>query len=576
MQNKSIKAIEVAKKNNQPMNKVAQFRFSLSLRISIGIAFVGIVILTSALLGAATYLGISSFIRRGISEELRGAVGLTALAIDPAVHATIQKPEDEKTEAYAATRRVMRKARNLCRNVRFIYTMRMSAEGQVVFVVDAEENPSTVSHIGAAYSNPSPKLLAAFSKPYEVQMEDCFQTDEWGTFLSSYAPITGRDGGLDAVLGMDISAHEIVGYERFHLAIIAGTSSAIALFVILLGFVFAALISHPLILLESDMARIREFDLSSDTRISSRITEVEKIKQAVDNMKTGLRSFRKYVPADLVADLIKLSKEAVLSTDRRNITIFFSDIENFTAISEQIPPEQLIEYLSLYFQGMTTAILNHRGTVDKYIGDSIMAFWGAPYRMDNHALSCCLTALQCQRFGCSLAKRQAAAGLPSFKTRIGINSGEAIVGNIGYEERMNYTTVGDAVNIASRMEGLNKHYGTSILITESTYEQAADRIKARMIDIVAVKGRCGALKIYELVSEKSEIDEATSRFMELFAQGMNLYLSRSWSEAKDVFREAVCMRPHDKPSLIFLDRCEQYIAAPPDREWNGIFIMAEK
>ncbi len=562
--------------NKRSMNKSEQSRFSLSLRISIGVAFVGIVLLTSALLGAATYLGISSFIRTGISEELRGAAGLTALAINPAAHAEIQKPGDEKKEAYAAARRVMRKARNLCRNVRFIYTMRMNPEGQVIFVVDAEDNLSTASRVGDIYPNPSPKLIAAFSKPYEVQVEDCFQTDKWGTFLSSYAPITSGDGRLDAVLGMDISAHEIIGYERFHLAIIAGTSSAIALLVILLGFVFAALISRPLTTLESDMARIREFDLSSDTRVSSRITEVVKIKQAVDDMKTGLRSFRKYVPADLVADLIKLRKEAVLSTERRNISIFFSDIEDFTAISEQTPPEQLIECLSLYFQGMTGAIINHRGTVDKYIGDSIMAFWGAPYRMENHALSCCLAALKCHSFGCFLAERQAAAGLPSFKTRIGINSGEAIVGNIGYEERLNYTTVGDAVNIASRMEGLNKHYGTSILITESTYEQAADSIEARMIDIVAVKGRCGALKIYELVAEKGEIDEATTRFMELYSQGMTLYLSRAWSEAKDVFREAVRRRPHDKPSLIFIERCEQYIEAPPDHEWNGIFTMTEK
>jgi adenylate cyclase len=303
-------------------------------------------------------------------------------------------------------------------------------------------------------------------------------------------------------------------------------------------------------LLEADISRIQQFDLDSKLKISSHITEVIKMKNAVDNMKTGLRSFKKYVSADLVSELIKLNKEAVLGTERKELTIFFSDIANFTTIAENLSPEQLSENLGEYFKEMTKIILQNNGTVDNYTGDSIMAFWGAPHYIKDHAVSGCYVALQCQRYLDTLDKRWTEKGIPLFATRMGLNTGDAIVGNIGYEERFAYTAIGDNVNLASRLEGLNKFYGTRIMISEFTYAQAREHIEARLIDVVSVKGKSKSVMVYELISEKNNIGNELKQFIDLFNYGAAFYLDRKWSEAIKVFKKTCkisCWVGHNRP-----------------------------
>jgi adenylate cyclase len=300
------------------------------------------------------------------------------------------------------------------------------------------------------------------------------------------------------------------------------------------------------------------------------------MKRAVDNMKNGLRSFRKYVPADLVAELITLRKEAVLGAEKREATVFFSDIEDFTAISERLTPEALAEHLAVYFEGMTKIILRNRGTVDKYIGDAIMAFWGAPTAAPEHALLACRCALQCRSFLNALAGEAARSGAPVFRTRMGINSGELIVGNMGYEERMNYTVIGDHVNLASRLEGLNKYYGTQIIISQYTYAEVKGAVEARMIDVVAVKGRKQGVILYELVSEKDDLEKGEKSFIDLFNEGMVCYLERRWSEAIRMFQETSRKNPLDKPSQMLLERCRAYASDPPPGDWNGVVKLTQK
>jgi adenylate cyclase len=300
------------------------------------------------------------------------------------------------------------------------------------------------------------------------------------------------------------------------------------------------------------------------------------MRTAVANMKNGLRSFKKYVPAELVSELIRLQKEAVLGAEKKQISIFFSDIANFTTISELLGPERMAETLGVYFKGMTGLIHQNRGTVDKFIGDAIMAFWGAPTPVDNHAVLACHTALQCQRHIASIADGFRQKGLPTLNTRIGLNTGEAVVGNMGFEERLSYTAIGDNVNLASRIEGLNKYYETGIIISGSTFAAAQNEIEARMLDVVAVKGRSGGIPIYELISEKDNISGEEKTFIALFNTGMSLYLDRKWSEAARVFKETMSARPQDKPSRIMAERCEAYCVNPPPADWNGVIVMREK
>jgi len=429
-------------------------RHCYNIRFTLGTAFVGIVILLLIFFGLTTYLSVRSFIRQEIQQRLMDTVGVAALQIDAETHKNLAQSKDEETDAYMKIKKRLQQIRDNCKDVRFVYTIRKNKKGEIIFIVDAEENPQNISHIGDVYAAPTPQMLAVFTKPYKVEVEDQFYTDQWGTTLSSYAPVFLKNGELESALAMDMSANKIIDYERRYLltilvfCIIASSLGAA------LSIFFARRISKPLMLLEADMSRIQKFDLDSKTKISSHITEVIKMKNAVDNMKTGLRSFKKYVSADLVSELIKLKKEAVLGTERKELTIFLSDIDNFTTISENLSPEQLSENLGEYFKGMTKIILQNNGTVDNYTGDSIMAFWGAPYYIKNHAVSGCYAALQCQRYLDTLDKSWIEKGIPLFATRMGLNTGDTIVGNIGYKERFAYTVIGDNVNLASRLEGL--------------------------------------------------------------------------------------------------------------------------
>jgi adenylate cyclase len=293
-------------------------------------------------------------------------------------------------------------------------------------------------------------------------------------------------------------------------------------------------------------------------------------------MKTSLRSFRKYVPADLVALLMASGQEAELGGERRSLTIYFSDIANFTSISESMDPEKLVDHLGEYLQVLSDQILATGGTVDKYIGDAIMAIWGAPLERPDHALAACTAALRNQQALSELCARWTKEGKPPLQARIGIHTGEAVVGNIGSSNRMNYTVIGDTVNLASRLEGLNKFYGTQILISEATYEHAKAGIVARPLDWVAVKGKQGAVLVYELLGLKGETLPAHDEMAETFAQALQAYHCRDWTEARRGFEAVLERWPEDAPAREMKRRCTVYLEEPPGADWDGVHRMEGK
>jgi adenylate cyclase len=295
-----------------------------------------------------------------------------------------------------------------------------------------------------------------------------------------------------------------------------------------------------------------------------------------EKMKNGLRSFKKYVPADLVSQLIKLNKEAKLGGEKKVMTVFFSDILNFTNFSEKLNLEKLTEYMAGYFESLTAIIVKNKGTIDKYIGDSIMAFWGAPVDMEDHAYHACMAALECQQFLADQSAKFKESGKPDFYTRFGINSGEMIVGNFGYHERFNYTVLGDNVNLASRLEGINKLYATNIIVSEYTYVLIKDRFACRKIDIVAVKGKNTGVPIYELVSAKENLQKEKSDFLNLFNEGMDEYLAKNWKKAISIMEKAKSIVPDDYPADKIIGRCKEYIKNPPPADWDGIYVLKEK
>ena len=333
-------------------------------------------------------------------------------------------------------------------------------------------------------------------------------------------------------------------------------------------------ISGSLAILSEEVDKVSRLELESKVVIDTRILEVAKIDEAVMGMKRGLRSFKRYVPSDLVLQLNALKKEAKLGGEQQNLTLFFSDIADFTAISEKLTAEELVEQLGVYFNGMSRIVLENQGTLDKYIGDSIMAFWGAPVQQAHHAKLACSTALKCQSYLSGLALESRAKSHAIFNTRIGIHTGAVIVGNIGYEERMNYTVIGDAVNLASRLEGLNKFYQTKIMISEDTFNLVRDDFVARRIDLVAVKGKTLGVPVYELIAARGDVDSAQELFLQAYEGATGLYTAQRWALAKDEFLRASMLSPQkaDYPSALLASRCEDFMSKPPGPDWNGVYV----
>jgi adenylate cyclase len=244
-----------------------------------------------------------------------------------------------------------------------------------------------------------------------------------------------------------------------------------------------------------------------------------------------------------------------LGGERRDITIFFSDIRGFTTIAEGLGPEPLAELLNEYLGAMTDIVFRHEGLLDKYIGDAIMAFWGAPIAVPDHAQRCCRAALDMQKTVAALHERWRAAGVPALEVRVGINSGAAMVGNFGSAQRFSYTAMGDDVNLASRLEGLNKQYGTRVLITEATRRAVGEEFLCREIDSVVVKGRVQSVAVYELLGRAADDDGRLRRLVSDFELALSAYRARAWDEAAVRFEALLHHYPDDGATASFLERC---------------------
>jgi adenylate cyclase len=256
----------------------------------------------------------------------------------------------------------------------------------------------------------------------------------------------------------------------------------------------------------------------------------------------------------------------------RTLTVLFADIAGFTGLSERLG-DQIIPLLSSYLDTMSREISSHGGTIDKFIGDAVMAFWGAPATNADHAVDACRTALACQH-----ALR--ASGLTDdsgrpLKVRIGINSGDMLVGNIGSEFRLNYTVIGDAVNVASRLEGANKEYGTEIIIGEETRRLAGDRLHVRELDRLMVYGRVGGLAIYELLGV-AECGAKPPSWVALYDSGLAAYRARNFAGAMICFQQLLAARASDQPARIMLERCSQFLKSPPGEDWEATNAMKAK
>jgi adenylate cyclase len=297
--------------------------------------------------------------------------------------------------------------------------------------------------------------------------------------------------------------------------------------------------------------------------------------------KRKVRSaFGQYLSPEVIRRLLVNPK--LVDPRKTEITVMFSDIRGFTTISEKLDAQELALFLNSYLSDMTKIVFDTRGTLDKYIGDAVMAFWGAPYEEESHAIDACNAALKMMNRVHQLQKVWEAEGKPKLDIGIGLNSGVASVGNMGSALRYGYTALGDAVNLSSRLEGLNKDYGTHILVNESTYKAAKDGgFLFRELDIIRVKGKLQGVTIYELCGRIEDLQKAgsladTNERHEKFAAARELYAQRKWSEAQAAFQSILDRWPEDGPARMYWKRCQDYLFDEPPTNWDGIFTMTHK
>jgi adenylate cyclase len=393
------------------------------------------------------------------------------------------------------------------------------------------------------------------------------------TYLVAFTPLPRRFG-KDWSIGVIAAESDFVGPIRHTSVLMIALAGGVTVLIILAIFWVSRSLTQPIEGIVDETKRIREFYLDDASTISSRIVEIHQLAQAVEAMRDGLRSFGAYVPKALARTIVTSGKGGGIGGERRCVTILFTDIEEFTRRAEALIPENVLAELSLYFEAMSRCIHEHGGMVDKFIGDAVMALWNAPMTNLDHAMDACRAVLRCRAVNVQLNAEFALRGHGPVLTRFGLHSGEVVVGNVGSSDRMQYTALGAEVNLASRVEGLNKRYGTQIIATEAVEAQVRDHFLFRPLDLVVPAGTSHIIPLFELVgaldagADGGASAAAVARCCE-WRQAIETYRNRQWGEAHDRFRHFAACCPADRAAALYAERCSRFLAVPPLDDWDG-------
>lgn len=432
------------------------------------------------------------------------------------------------------------------------------------------------------YQDINDPVLAKAYEHYRVNKQHAFTvTHDRVDYLIRFNDF-GESLGKKWALGFVVPEHELTGPVTEMTTLMLIFSIFIVVVSIILIFLLSKNIARPIRDAAKSMELISKFHIDDQVIETSNFTEIQIMNDALRKMQQSLRDFSRFVPKAVVSKLIESGSGAQIGGKKRDITLMFTDIKDFSTISEQMSSEKLIKHLSDYLNQMTLIIQEEHGTIDKYIGDAIMTFWGAPVDDPSHPLLACKAALRCHNRLEALNKTWKLDGKPAFETRFGLHTGDAIVGNVGSEDRLNYSAFGDSVNLAARLESANRYYGTSILISHETYKNVRHQFICRPIDIVAVKGKNESITMYELMIEKSEehnqkLDlEAAEAICEKTTQAFELYKAKNWSKAIKAYEELKAFSKKDIIANVFIERCEHFKKNPPATDWNGTWVMKNK
>lgn len=403
------------------------------------------------------------------------------------------------------------------------------------------------------FDNAAPKIGVHAAVISMLTQEDFITPVPWtGAWL----------GGVALVLGTAFFLRRVSGPAGLLAVVVASVVPVIAVIVI---FRFAR-VYVPLLSLVTPVG------LGGVSLLMGEYFAALKEKQAIRT------TFEHYLAPEVVEEVVANPDSLKAGGTQSELTALFTDIAAFSRISEILGTGEIVALLNEYLTEMSDVILDHLGTIDKYQGDAIMAFFGAPVGIENHAEQACRAAVRMKKLEPILNDRLMRSGTAPFPliTRIGVNTGEMIVGNLGTKRRLNYTVMGTAVNLASRLEGVNKQYRTSICIGESTYAQLPGGFLMRRMDRVRVTGTDDPVRLYELIGYQDESSAPMREALELFHRGLEEYEQQNWQAAEQRFSTALRVYPNDGPSQVFLQRCREFLATPPRDTWDGVTSLTEK
>jgi adenylate cyclase len=349
-----------------------------------------------------------------------------------------------------------------------------------------------------------------------------------------------------------------------------GITACALLLALLLALRLARRYSSPLAALAAQAERIQQLEVGEPAVIDTTLREVDQLANSQEKMRTALDSFSRYVPLEVVRELMRRDEAANIGGARRNITVLFTDVQGFTTIAEGLEPEALTAHMSDYFRAMLGIIQGDSfGEVTQLTGDGFVAFWGAPLDCPDHAAQAASTVLACRARLAELNTDWRERGLPELPTRFGLASGPVVVGNVGSPERLVYTAVGDTINLASRLEGINRFYGTWVMVSEDTRRAAGDDFAWRRVDRVRAKGKNEAIDLYELLGRAREVPAARLDLAARYEAALDHYGNRDFSAAAETLEALARDFPHDLSISRLLDLSRGFLAEPPPADWDS-------
>ena len=393
-----------------------------------------------------------------------------------------------------------------------------------------------------------------------------------GTYHNTINTI--MQGAFIKIPGKAVTLLIIIVIAIFSGFIVQKLSSRKSLATAILGFVFINLLAFYLFIFHSVWLEQMGINLAlllpSVTIISIKLISEESQKKFIKG------AFSRYIAPDVIDQIMQNPESLQLGGENRRITIFFSDVAGFSTISEKLSPPDLVALLNEYLSEMTDIIISHGGTIDKYEGDAIMAFYGAPQPYIDHELRACKAAIDMKKKLREMQEKWRSIGQHELFVRMGMNTGLAVVGNMGSKMRMDYTAMGDSVNLASRLEGANKWYNTTAMISENTYNNVKDHVDVRKLDTIRVIGKTEPIVIYELLGMKGTLPQKMYDVIELYNNGLKMFGEHQWKKAIKFFHEALEIIPDDGPSKTYVVRCEDYMKKPPSKNWDGVYSLKSK